>query len=74
MPLNLRQAHVALNRAVDRLYRPSGFSSERKRVEHLFMLYEEIRAPLHAKMNRKSKRRRPMNKSAESEPPVVTEH
>ena len=29
----------ALDRAVDRLYRPGVFASERERVEHLFMLY-----------------------------------
>ena len=58
MPPNLRQAHHALDRAVDRLYRRSGFSSERERVEHLFMLYEKMRAPLEAKIKAKPKRRR----------------
>ena len=38
MPPNLRRAHKALDRAVDRLYRRAGFASERERVEHLFML------------------------------------
>ncbi len=42
MPPNLRRAHQALDRAVDRLYRRSGFASERERVEHLFMLYEKM--------------------------------
>ncbi len=46
MPPNLRQAHQALDRAVDRLYRRTSFASERERVEHLFMLYEKIQAPL----------------------------
>ncbi len=46
MPLDLRRAHQALDRAVDRLYRRTRFSTERERVEHLFMLYEQIRAPL----------------------------
>ena len=41
MPPDLRRAHHALDRVVDRLYRRSGFSSERERVEHLFMLYEK---------------------------------
>ena len=44
MPPNLRKAHQALDRAVDRLYRRTGFASERDRVEHLFMLYEKLRA------------------------------
>ena len=58
MPPNLRRAHQALDRAVDRLYRPGGFASERERVEHLFMLYEKIRAPLEAARKAKSKGRR----------------
>ena len=60
MPPNLRRAHQALDRAVDRLYRPGGFASERERVEHLFMLYEKIRAPLHAEI--RGNRRRRMRK------------
>ena len=57
MPPNLRRAHQAVDRAVDRLYRKSGFASERERVEHLFMLYEKMRAPLEAGMKEKQKRR-----------------
>ena len=58
MPPNLRRAHRALDRAVDRLYRRSGFASERQRVEHLFMLYEKMRVPLELAARGKSKRRR----------------
>ena len=58
MPPNLRKAHHALDRAVDRLYRPGGFASERQRVEHLFGLYEKMRAPLVMKPKGKRKRRR----------------
>ena len=57
MPPNLRRAHLTLDRAVDRLYRRSGFASERERVEHLFRLYETMRAPLADKLIRKTKRR-----------------
>ena len=46
MPPNLRTAHQQLDRAVDRLYRATGFSSERERIEHLFQLYEKMRTPL----------------------------
>ncbi|WP_405054047.1 type IIL restriction-modification enzyme MmeI, partial [Tabrizicola sp.] len=46
MPPNLRAAHTALDRAVDRFYRPAGFASDRERVEHLFALYEAMVAPL----------------------------
>ena len=58
MPPNLRQAHQALDRAVDKLYRRKSFTSERERVEHLFELYERIQAPLGAMAKTKSKRRR----------------
>ena len=46
MPPDLRRAHQALDRAVDRLYRPRRFASERERVEHLFVLYERMCSPL----------------------------
>ena len=49
MPPNLRKAHQALDRAVDRLYRRSGFASERERVEYLLGLYEKMMEPLVAK-------------------------
>jgi hypothetical protein len=42
MPPNLRKAHRALDVAVDRLYRPAPFTSDRERVEHLFGLYERM--------------------------------
>ena len=57
MPPNLRRAHRALDRAVDRLYRRAGFVSERQRVEHLFVLYEKLYAPLGAEMRRSAARR-----------------
>ncbi len=46
MPPDLRKAHRALDRAVDRLYRRKSFATERERVEHLFGLYEKLHAPL----------------------------
>ena len=58
MPPDLRRAHQALDRAVDRLYRRAGFASERERVEHLFALYEKMRAPLEAGVKKKPRRRR----------------
>ena len=57
IPPNLRRAHHALDRAVDRLYRRARFMSERERVEHLFALYERMQAPLAAKAAGKGKRR-----------------
>lgn len=46
MPANLRAAHARLDTAVDRLYRPAPFASDRDRVEHLFGLYEAMVNPL----------------------------
>ena len=58
MPARLRKAHQALDRAVDRLYRRSAFQSEGDRIEHLFMLYEKMRALLDVTNREKPKRRR----------------
>ncbi|MCY4235287.1 MAG: class I SAM-dependent DNA methyltransferase, partial [Cyanobacteria bacterium MAG CAR2_bin_4] len=58
MPPSLRKAHQALDRAVDRLYRRSGFASERERVECLLMMYEGLREPLGVGITGKKKRRR----------------
>lgn len=55
MPADLRKAHQALDVAVDKLYRPAPFGSDRERVEHLFGLYEKLVAPLSAAAS-KSKR------------------
>ena len=46
MPPDLRRAHRALDRAVDRLYRRRGFASERERAEYLLSLYAHMTAPL----------------------------
>ncbi len=59
MPTALRRAHQALDRAVDRLYRKQGFTSDRERVEHLLSMYEKMTAPLvpQTAIQRKQKRR-----------------
>lgn len=48
MPAPLLKAHQALDRAVDRCYRPEPFPSDRARVEYLFALHAKIAAPLMA--------------------------
>ena len=58
MPPSLRKAHQALDRAVDRMYRTKAFASERERVEHLLLLYSEMRAPLDAAAAKKPRRSR----------------
>ena len=45
MPPKLRQAHNELDREVDKLYRRTGFGSDRERFEHLLALYERMKAP-----------------------------
>ena len=44
--------------ALDRLYRSRGFATERERAEHLFMLYEKMRAPLGVGVRKLKRRRR----------------
>ncbi len=68
MPPDLRKAHRDLDRAVDRLYRRKRFASERERVEHLFMLYEKMRAPLEAAMKPKTRRRATRRRSSKASP------
>ncbi|ABS64215.1 methylase [Parvibaculum lavamentivorans DS-1] len=48
MKRELRQAHRALDAAVDKLYRGQAFANDRERVEHLFGLYEKLSSPLTA--------------------------
>lgn len=57
MPAELRRAHVANDKAVDKLYRKSSFTSERERVEHLFMLYEKMTAGMLVAEKKPKKRR-----------------
>ena len=58
MPTNLRKAHIANDKAVDKLYRSKKFESERERVEHLFALYEHLTAPMLAAATPKKRRSR----------------
>jgi len=46
MPTELVRAHDDLDLAVDRCYRAERFRSSTERVEHLFMLYVQMSAPL----------------------------
>ena len=46
MPPALARAHAALDRAVDRCYRPQPFATELARLEFLFGLYQQLSAPL----------------------------
>lgn len=41
MPADLRRAHQANDRAVDRLYRRAAFASEGERIAHLLGMYEK---------------------------------
>lgn len=46
MPPALARAHQALDRAVDRCYRPQPFGTELARLEFLFGLYQQLSAPV----------------------------
>jgi hypothetical protein len=56
MPADLRRAHAALDRTVDRLYRATPFETDRDRVEHLFGRYEALVNPLERLGAAKNKR------------------
>ncbi len=58
MPPDLRKAHLNLDKAIDMLYRASGFSSDRDRVEHLLALYEAMVNPMMAMMQDRPKAHR----------------
>ena len=64
MPPNLRRAHHALDRAVDRLYRRKRFTSERECIEYLFALYERQRAPLAAQAAATARGKRRLRKKS----------
>ena len=64
MPPN-RQAHRALDAAVDRLYKRSGFSDDHERAEHLFGLYESLIARLPMAEPRRARRSRRTTTDAE---------
>ena len=58
MPTDLRRAHQAVDRAVDRLYRARRFDTESDRLEHLLAAYERLATPVVAKAAPKRRRRR----------------
>ncbi len=55
MPPSLVKAHQALDKAVDSCYRSQPFSTETKRIEFLFDLYEKYTADLFTKEKAKKK-------------------
>ncbi len=57
MPPALAASHAALDKAVDKCYRPADFPSDRDRVEYLFQLYEHLTSPLAAAKPRRATRR-----------------
>ncbi|MEZ6241467.1 MAG: DNA methyltransferase [Phycisphaerales bacterium] len=58
MPKPLRRAHDALDRAVERCYRPQPFPDERRRFEFLFALWEALDRPLASRPGKKRRARR----------------
>ncbi|MDD3635546.1 MAG: methylase [Bacteroidales bacterium] len=57
MPPALVKAHQQLDRAVDAAYRPQPFTSEAKRIEFLFELYDQYTAGLFAPEKKKRGRK-----------------
>jgi hypothetical protein len=57
MPPILVKAHNELDKAVDLAYRPQAFTSEAKRMEFLFELYEKYTANLFTKEKVKKKKK-----------------
>ncbi len=77
-PLNMKpvilKAHAALDRAVEKCYRPEPFHSDRERVEFLFALYEKLTAPLLSatpKAKGRGTSRVPPSKSAKQKTPSL---
>ncbi len=68
MQPELVRAHRALDRAVDRLYRPTEFVSDRERVEHLFQLYEAFVRPPLVPATPPSRVRKPRSSRRRTEP------
>ena len=58
MPGVLLQAHLKLDRTVDKLYRQNPFNSERERIEYLLKEYETMKNPLVAIIETKQKKRK----------------
>ena len=56
MPPALARAHQALDRAVDKCYRPAAFASELARLEFLFGLYQQLSAPVLGAVARKGRK------------------
>jgi hypothetical protein len=55
MPPALVKAHLALDKAVDLCYRPQPFTTETKRIEYLFELYDKYTAGLFVKEKKKTR-------------------
>ena len=63
MPSDLRKAHQALDKAVDKLYRRKPFSGEADRLAHLLKLYEHYQGkPLLPQEKAKRSRHRPLKR------------
>jgi len=55
MPKPLREAHKALDHAIEKLYRDKPFRDATERLEHLFARYEKLIAEEKAKKPAKKK-------------------
>ena len=79
MPSKLRKAHEALDKAVDKLYRPTAFPDDASRMGHLLAEYEKMAAPVidakhEAKRERISVQERQRRKKAAAQAKRVESH
>lgn len=56
MPLALQKAHQTLDKAVDKCYRDASFTTDARRIEFLFNLYEQYTAGLFATPKKKKRK------------------
>ena len=70
MPPALARAHQALDRAVDRCYRPQPFATELARLEFLFGLYQQLSAPVLSATPKAKARRAQTRQDSEVETPL----
>lgn len=58
MPLVLVKAHKAIDKVADQCYRSQPFTSEAKRIEYLFELYDKYTSGLFVREGRKKKKKK----------------
>ncbi|MBK7311954.1 MAG: DNA methylase [Sphingobacteriaceae bacterium] len=58
MPQDLQKAHEAIDKAVDKCYRDASFTTEPKRMEYLFNLYEDYNTTLFTELDKTERKKK----------------